>query len=112
MSKFNYSVLLMLVLFPGLVKAEVFLSASDMPMKCISPQGDSYNVDVSLFPKTIRVNGVYLEFQSFSEVNDGFKEGHYKQAYGSAKAGLAVREGYKPVLIEHDSTYVCDQAVD
>jgi hypothetical protein len=111
MAKFNFSFLLMMFLFPGIGKAETLLSASDIPMECTSSHGDRYNVDVSLFPKTIRVNGVYLEFQSFSEVNDGFKEGHYRQAYGSAKAGLAVREGYKPVLIEHDITYVCDQAV-
>lgn len=74
---------------------------------CGVDRNKHYQVDVSLFPRTIRVNNSYLELQSSTDANDGFKVGIYKQTGGLKAAMLAVREGYKPVLIENNTTYVC-----
>lgn len=105
--KVNFVFLGALAMFP-LWSQAAGLFSDDPVLSCASSGSQHYSVDVSLFPKTIRVNGVYLEFQNAKTVNDGFKEGVYKQAYGAGNAGLAIRKGYKPVLIEHNVAYVCD----
>ncbi|MEL0552341.1 MULTISPECIES: hypothetical protein [Enterobacteriaceae] len=87
--------------------ASVFPASSGPVLACGADGGQHYQVDVTLFPKTLRVNGTFLELQSSTDANDGFKVGIYKQTGGLENAMLAVKAGFKPVLIEHNATYVC-----
>ena len=94
-------------LLPVLGYAGVFPPGDSSVMSCGTEGGKHYLVDATLFPKTLRVDGTYLELKSSTDANDGFKVGIYKQTGGPHEAMLAVRQGYRPVLIENNLTYVC-----
>ncbi|QKN81972.1 hypothetical protein [Scandinavium goeteborgense] len=87
--------------------AGVFAESSGSVLSCASNDGTTYQVDVTLFPKTIRVNNTYLELQSTRDANDDFKVGVYKQASGESNALFAVKAGYRPVLFENNTPYIC-----
>lgn|GEM_PF-1302903 len=87
--------------------AGVFAESSGSMLSCASNDGTTYQVDVTLFPKTLRVNNTYLELQSTRDANDNFKVGVYKQAAGESHALFAVKAGYRPVLFESNTPYIC-----
>jgi len=87
--------------------AGVFAESNGSVLSCASNDGTTYQVDVTLFPKTLRVNNTYLELQSTRDANDNFKVGVYKQAAGASEALFAVKEGYRPVLFENNTPYIC-----
>lgn len=107
----NYKTLfpigIILVSLPKITYAHLSPPANKTILACDSGS-QSYTVDITLFPNTIRINGKYLELYSSTNANDGFRVGRYKQAFGGTQAMLALREGYKPVLIEDSKTYICD----
>ncbi|MCS2158930.1 hypothetical protein MUU48_18780 [Scandinavium sp. H11S7] len=88
--------------------AGVFAESSGSMLSCASNDGTTYQVDVTLFPKTLRVNNTYLELQSTRDANDDFKVGVYKQASGGSNVMFAVRAGYRPVLFENNTPYICN----
>lgn len=94
-------------LLPALSYAGVFPPGNSNYLSCGAEGGKHFQVDVTLFPKTLRVNGTYLELKSSTDANDGFKVGLYRQTGSLHEAMLAVRQGYRPVLIENNLTYVC-----
>ena len=99
---------LLILLAPAINYAGVFPPDSGPILSCGAKGAKHYQVDVTLFPKTLRVDGRFLEFQSSTDANDGFKVGIYKQVGSSQNVMLAVRNGFKPVLIENGVTYICD----
>ncbi|WP_234262606.1 hypothetical protein [Klebsiella aerogenes] len=107
----NIRKLILAGLFVGLEPvsgfAGVFPPDSGLILSCSAESGKHYQVDVTLFPNTLRVDGTYLELKSSTDANDGFKVGIYKQTGSSQKVMLAVRQGYRPVFIEDNQTYVC-----
>lgn len=97
---------IMVLVLPAQVYGGQFTSKNKTVLTCNSGH-KGYQLDITLFPKTLRVDGTFLELKSSTDANDGFKVGIYQQAFGNSSAMLAVREGYRPVLIEDNKTYVC-----